>query len=78
MRTESSQEYLKREFMHYLSDTLALLGADEAFVRSIQTIEEKPFTPEIIEELKSFNYDQINKVKTRLCLCHTVTMKSED
>lgn len=69
-----SQEYLKREFLHSLSDTLALLGADEELVKKIQGIEEKPFTPEIIEDIKGFNYDQFNRVKTRLALCHTYTV----
>ncbi len=74
---EHSQEYLKREFMHNLSDTLALLGADEGLVRKIQAIEERPFTSEIIEELRSFNYDQLNAVRTRLTLCYKITIKPE-
>ena len=75
---QPSQEYLKREFMHSLSDTLSLLGADEELVRKIQDIEEKPFTPQIIEEIKGFNYEQLVKVKARLALCHTFTVATDD
>jgi hypothetical protein len=78
MNQEPSQEFLKREFMHSLSDTLALLGADEDLVEKIQSIKEKPFTSKIIEELKSFNYDQLVKVKTRLGLCHTYTVRRDN
>lgn len=73
-----SQEYLKREFLHNLSDTLSLLGADEDLVRKVQAIEEMPFTSEIVEEIRSFNYDQIGKVKTRLALCHTISVRREE
>jgi hypothetical protein len=73
-----SQEYLKREFMHYIGDTIALLGADEEFVRKIKSLEEKPFTSEIIDEIRKFNVEQTDKVKTRLALLNTTTAKTRD
>jgi hypothetical protein len=75
---QSSQEYLKREFMHAISDTLALLGAPAELVKKIQDVEEKPFNPEIIADIKSYNYDQLMMVKTRLALCHTYTIANGD
>ena len=46
-----SQEYLKREFIHHISDTLALLGGGEDLVDKVRQVEEKPLTAEIIEEI---------------------------
>jgi len=72
---EQSQEYLKREFMHYISDTLALLGAEPEFVKKIQAFEEMPLTEDLIKDLKNYNVDQVDKVKTRLVLCHSAGVK---
>jgi hypothetical protein len=74
---EHSQEYLKREFVHYLSDTLALMGAGEDFVDKIRQVEEKPLTPQIIEEIRSFNCKWIDDVKTRLVLLNTAPVTNK-
>ncbi|MFL5786504.1 MAG: hypothetical protein ACJ748_00495 [Flavisolibacter sp.] len=66
-----SQEYLKREFIHYISDTLALLGADQQLVEKVRQVEEKPLTQEIVQEIRGFNMKQIDDVKTRLALLNT-------
>jgi len=66
-----SQEYLKREFIHHISSALALLGASEEFVKKIREVEELPLTSQIIEEIKNFNVQEIDKVKTRLDLIYT-------
>jgi hypothetical protein len=68
---EHSQEYLKREFIHHLSDTLALLGAGEDLVNKVRQVEERPLTPDIIEEIRSFNCKWVDDVKTRLVLLNT-------
>lgn len=65
-----SQEYLKREFVHHISSTLALLGASEDFIKRIRGVEELPFTTQIIEDIKNFNVQEIDKVKTRLDLIY--------
>ncbi len=59
---EKSQEFLKREFIHLLSDTLALLGAKKQLVDEIKATEEDPFSFKIIEEIRKYNREQ--KVKT--------------
>ena len=59
---EKSQEFLKREFVHLLSDTLALLGAKKQLVEEIKAMEENPFSFKIIEEIRKYNREQ--KVKT--------------
>ena len=59
---EKSQEFLKREFIHLLSDTLALLGAKKQLVEEIKAMEEDPFSFKIIEEIRKYNREQ--KVKT--------------
>ena len=46
---EKSQEFLKREFIQLLTDTLALLGAEKRLVEDIKAIEENPFSLKIIE-----------------------------
>lgn len=74
MDMEHSQEYLKREFMHFISDTLALLGGGEEIVDQIRKCEEKPITPELIEKIKGFNMKHIDQVKTRLALLNTITV----
>lgn len=69
-----SQELLKREFVHHLSDTLALLGAGEDLVNKVREVEEKPLTPEIIDEIRRFNSSHLDEVKTRLVLLNTTTV----
>jgi len=59
---EKSQEFLKREFIHLLSDTLALLGAKKQLVEDIKDIEKNPFSLKVIEEIRKYNREQ--KVKT--------------
>lgn len=70
-----SQELLKREIMHFLGDTLALLGAEESFVRIFKRYEELPLTEELIDQIKRFNCEHIDKVKTRLALLNTITIQ---
>lgn len=66
-----SQELLKREFMHFISDTLALLGGGDDLVNKIRQCEEKPFTPQLIDEVKGYNMKQIDRLKSRLALLNT-------
>lgn len=73
-----SQEYLKREFVHYMSDVVALLGAGEEFVAKVRQVEEKPFTPEIIDEIRKFVMSRIDEVKTRLVLLNTAQISVID
>ncbi|HEU5167859.1 MAG TPA: hypothetical protein VFU29_20080 [Chitinophagaceae bacterium] len=68
---EKSQEFLKREFIHLLSDTLALLGADKRLIDDIKGIEENPFSFKIIEEIKRYNRDQKIKTKDAAALLNT-------
>ena len=68
---EKSQEFLKREFIHLLSDTLALLGAEKRLVEDIKTIEEKPFSPRIIDEIRKYNRDQKDKANEVAALLNT-------
>ena len=55
---EKSQEFLRREFIHLLSDTLALLGAEKRLVEDLKAAEENPFSPKILDELRQYNYEQ--------------------
>jgi len=73
----ASQEYLKREFVHHLSDTLALLGAGEDFVSKVRQVEEKPLTAEIIDEIRNFNNAHVDEVKTRLFLCNKTSVTTK-
>jgi hypothetical protein len=54
---------LKKEFIHLLSDTLALLGAKKQLVEEIKAMEENPFSFKIIEEIRKYNREQKNKQK---------------
>jgi len=49
-----SQELLKREFVHHLTDTFALMGAGEDMVNKIRQVEEKPLNAEIVDEIRKF------------------------
>jgi len=68
---EKSQEFLKREFIHLLSDTLALLGAKKQLVEDIKAIEENPFSRQIIEEIRKYNREQKVKTKEAAALLNT-------
>ena len=68
---EKSQEFLKREFIHLLSDTLALLGAEKRLVEDIKAVEKNPFSPKIIDEIRRYNRDQKNKVNESVALLNT-------
>ena len=59
---EKSQEFLKKEFIRLLSDTLSLLGAEKRLVEDLKASEENPFSLKIIEEIRKYNREQ--KVKT--------------
>jgi len=68
---EKSQEFLKREFIHLLSDTLALLGAEKRLVEDIKAVEANPFSLKIIEEIKKYNREQKNKTNDAAALLNT-------
>ena len=68
---EKSQEFLKREFIHLLSDTLALLGAEKRLVEDIKAVEEDPFSPKIIDEIRRYNREQKEKAKDYAALFNT-------
>jgi len=68
---ENSQEFLKREFIHLLSDTLALLGAEKRLVEDIKSIEQNPFSPNIIDKIRRYNREQKNKAKDSVALLNT-------
>ena len=68
---EKTQESLKREFIHLLSDTLALLGAEERIVEDIKAIEENPFSLNIIDKIRRYNREQKNKAKDTAALLNT-------
>ena len=67
---EKSHEYLKREFIHLLSDTLALLGAEKRLVEDIKA-SENPFSLKIIEEIRKYNREQKNRTKDAAALLNT-------
>ena len=68
---EKSQEFLKREFIHLLSDTLGLLGAKKQLVEKIKAMEENPFSFKVIEELRKYNHEQKNKIEDDAALLNT-------
>lgn len=68
---EKSQEFLKREFIHLLSDTLALLGAEKRLVEDIKAVEENPFSLKVIDEIKRYNCEQKDKAKHSVALLNT-------
>ena len=65
---EKSQEFLKREFIHLLSDTLALLGAEKRLIEDIKATEENPFSLKVIEEIRRYNREQKNKTNDTAAL----------
>ena len=68
---EKSQEFLKKEFIHLLSDTLALLGAERRLVEDIKAVEENPFSLKIIDEIRKYNRVQRNKTNDAAALLNT-------
>lgn len=66
-----SQEFLKREFIHLLSDTLALLGAEKRLVEDIKAMEENPFSHAVIDKIRKYNREQSNKAKDAAALLNT-------
>lgn len=67
----TSQEFLKREFIHLLSDTLALLGAEKRLVEDIKAMEESPFSHTTIDKIRKYNREQSNKAKDAAALLNT-------
>jgi len=68
---EKSQEFLKREFVHLLSDTLSLLGAEKRLVEDIKSIEENPFSNKVIDRIREYNREQKDKTKDSVALLNT-------
>jgi hypothetical protein len=68
---EKSQEFLKREFVHLLSDTLSLLGAEKRLVEDIKSIEENPFSNKVIDRIREYNRKQKDKAKDSVALLNT-------
>lgn len=67
----NSEEYLKREFVHLLSDTLALLGAEKRLVDDIKAMKETPLTLSMIDRIRSYNREQSDKMKATAALLNT-------
>jgi hypothetical protein len=65
---KKTQEFLKREFIHSLSDTLALLGVEKRLVEDIKTVEEEPFSLKIIDNIRKYNREQKDKAKNTAAL----------
>jgi len=68
---EKSQEFLKREFIKLVSDTLALLGAERRLVEDIKASKDNPFSARIIDEIKRYNGEQEDKTKHTVALLNT-------
>ena len=66
-----SQEFLKREFIHLLSDTLALLGAEKRLVEDIKAMKENPFSHMVIDKIRKYNREQSVKAKEAAALLNT-------
>jgi hypothetical protein len=68
---EKSQEFLRKEFIHLLSDTLALLGAEKRIVEDIKSIEQSPFSVKILDEIRRYNREQKDKASETAALLNT-------
>jgi hypothetical protein len=68
---EKSPEILKREFIHLLSDTLALLGAEKRLIEDLKASEENPFSLRIIEKIRRYNREQKDKTRDAAALLNT-------
>jgi|GEM_PF-1809956 len=67
----TSQEFLSREFIHLLSDTLALLGAEKRLVDDIKAMEETPLSHAMIDKIRKYNREQSVKAKDAAALLNT-------
>jgi hexokinase len=67
----NSQDLLKREFIHLLSDTLALLGAEKRLVEDIKAMEETPFSLSMIDKIRKYNREQSDKIEATAALLNT-------
>jgi hypothetical protein len=67
----TSQEKLKREFIHLLGDTLALLGAEKRLVEDIKAMKESPFSPAMIDKIRKYNREQMTRTKEAAALLNT-------
>ena len=68
---EKSQEFLKKEFIKLVSDTLALLGAEKRLIEDIKASKDNPFSPKIIDEIRKYNRAQEDKAKHTGALLNT-------
>ena len=68
---KKSEEFLRREFIKLVSDTLALLGAEKRLVEDIKAAEDNPFSPKIIDEIRQYNREQQDKAKHTVALLNT-------
>jgi hexokinase len=64
----NTQENLKREFVHLLSDTLALLGAESRLVEELKASEENPFSLKVIDKIRRYNREQKDKAQAAAAL----------
>jgi hypothetical protein len=71
IHNEPSQEFLKREFVHFISDSVALLGGAKEIVMAIRDCEEKPLTENLIDLVRGYNQILVDSVKLRLDLMNT-------
>lgn len=74
----TSQEFLKREFIYHVSDTLVILGAGEEMVNALRDVQEKPLTKDIIKLIKNFNNDRWEELKKRFDLLNKITVSRSD
>ena len=68
---ENSQEFLKREFIKLVTETLVLLGAEKRLIENIKASENSPFSPKVIDDLKKYNGEQKDKTKHSTALLNT-------
>jgi len=61
-----SEEQLKKEFVHCLTNTLLLLGGDNDLVALLRETEEKPITPDIINTIRCFNTQVLDGLRLRI------------
>lgn len=68
---DTSQEFLRREFIHLLSDTLTLLGAEKRLVEDIKATEETPLSHAVIDKIRKYNREQSIKARDAAALLNT-------
>ena len=66
---ENSQDFLKREFNHLISETLALLGAEKRLVEEIKGAEK--ISPQIIDKIKKYIREEKERTKSSAALLNT-------